>query len=118
MSLSDLNMDDFKLDVKPETNPCKGLVFRFSNTICITSHRGFMQRKELRLLKRRSCTGCEKCGWIEDYIYEELEQGDNKDFNLMRDLEHGKMYTPHFESSRDWESGHYEIDDMYMTEVV
>ncbi len=91
-------------------------MFRFSNSVCSTSHNGFLQRKELRLLKRKSCPGCEKCGWIEEYIYEELEQGDNKGYYLMKDLEDGKMYVPAFETSRDWESGIIEIDFIYFEE--
>ena len=89
--------------------PCKGLVFRGSVSRCITSHNGIMERRELRLLKRRSCKGCAKCSWIMDWMQEELS-GIDRDAPFIGDIQHGKMYKPHFVVTRDWESSYDEID--------
>lgn len=102
-------MDTFpKLDLEPKGEPCKGLVFRCVVSMCITKHDGFLERRELRLLKRRSCKGCEKCGWIMEYMHEELYDGEPD--TLLCGLDGGKMYTPTFESWKDWESTYYEME--------
>lgn len=97
----------------PVDKPCKGLVFRCAVSICITKHNGFLERRELRLLKRSSCTGCEKCGWIMDYMHEEIHGGEPD--TLLSKLEDGKMYKPCFAVWRDWESGYDEMEfDSFM----
>lgn len=92
--------------------PCKGLVFRGSVN-CFMSGDGkrIASHKELRLLKRKSCEGCYKCGWILDSIDMGVIQG-------IEDIENGKLYILNFvEDGRNWENGgvdewHWEIQEI------
>lgn len=56
---------DFKFDEEPidELGDCKGLVFRgYRNEYF---HKGTYEIKQgIRLLKRKSCPGCEHCDWM------------------------------------------------------
>ncbi len=104
-------------DKKSEINPCKGLFFRGSVTRCVTSHNGILERKELRLLKRKSCKGCSKCGWIMEYFHES-DVCEDVDEDLLANVKHGKIYTPDIHDWRDWETGHIEIDHIDFVEVV
>ncbi len=95
--------------------PCTGLVFRFSTSLCVTQHNGLLQRQELRLLKRKSCPGCEECGWIMDCIKEDIYLDGGKDSSMFSKMEHGKLYIPHFTWHKDWETG---IEDDYDLDFV
>lgn len=58
-----------------ETNgPCKGIVFRgYTNRYYDGSKVVFKQ--ELRILKRKSCTGCERCTWLYEALAEMESSG-------------------------------------------
>ena len=94
-------------------NECNGLVFRGNVSLCYTNNDSILERRELRLLKRKSCPGCEKCGWMRDYLKEDLSM-DMYD-TLLGEIEHGKLYTIHYTWYRDWETGIY---DDYDFEVI
>ena len=98
-------------DIKIETSEpqCKGIFFRGSISKCMTSYNGFVERKELRFLKRKSCKGCEQCGWLWDFMNEDILMLD-KDDSYIGDIQHGKLYTYNVITSSDWESGLIEID--------
>lgn len=49
---------------------CKGVFMRYVETQFATKAGGWAQRSELRPLKRMSCPGCEKCGYIGDSLSE------------------------------------------------
>lgn len=54
--------------------PCKGIVFRGYTNRYYDGYK-VVFNQELRVLRRKSCTGCEQCGWI----YEELTEMENDD---------------------------------------
>jgi hypothetical protein len=108
---------DLFLAAKSEPIPgeieCKGLVFRANRSQYFTGST-LASRTELRLLKRKSCPGCEKCGWL----WDELRQSD---FNNRLDFDavsHGKCYTIDMcNVSTDWESGVIDDYDLEFIEV-
>jgi hypothetical protein len=104
-------------EIEDEPDECKGLIFRCSKSRCITSYNGILEKTELRLLKRKSCPGCSKCGWIIDYLREDIDMYELED-DYIDNCEHGKLYTPHIVSSRDWETGIEEIDYIEFMEVL
>lgn len=77
-----------------QNNTCKGVYFRCSvNKYFIPKRGEFCEKITFRILRKISCNGCEKCGWIFDFPHEDLEYG-----NIFpRDEEpiNGEIYTPH-----------------------
>ncbi len=105
--------------VKTKEPVCIGLKFRGSINRYVTSFNGITEKKELRLLKRKSCPGCPKCGWIIDYFNEEFVQSGYYDVpnDLLQNIKHGKMYEPHACGGTDYESGIWELDYIDFREV-
>uniref|UniRef100_A0A6M3XWC2 Uncharacterized protein n=1 Tax=viral metagenome TaxID=1070528 RepID=A0A6M3XWC2_9ZZZZ len=78
-----LNDDNDKIE-------CKGLIFRarINNFVCYKNK--IVKSREMRLLKKESCQGCEHCG----YIWEDLHEGILNDsrFIALDNIEEGKKY--------------------------
>jgi len=56
-----------KESVKREEKECKGRFYR--GRVCTYIQEGrIVERKEVVLLKRISCPGCQKCDWMEDVV--------------------------------------------------
>lgn len=95
------------------SNECKGLYWRGSENTYLSSHGSVELRKSLRLLKRKSCSGCEDCGWIleeiKDAIYNEALYIDN--------IEHGQTYMLKFTLYRGYFDLSSEIEDIWFEEV-
>lgn len=112
-------MEILKLEselVDPKIKDCKGLYWRGVENIFVDKSGRIKQTKEIRLLKRKSCPGCEKCFWIFDELIESISCEKNYS-NILSDIKHGKIYRFGFSTSTDWESGFSEIDDIYFVEV-
>jgi hypothetical protein len=98
-----------------DPNPCKGLLFRGRvNNYCQNTK--IVWRQELHLLKRRSCSGCDKCWWIFDELHEQQMNGVILPQNGIED---GMLYrirtTNH---SRDWETGIIDDYDLIVEKVT
>lgn len=93
-------------EVVDKANNCKGIFFRGVVSSYISGNTIINQNKSLRLLKRRSCSGCEKCGWfwesINDFLF--------SDHLLLSNIEHNKIYTPSAIIIENWEDGVEELD--------
>lgn len=109
----DLLMKDELVD--PNEKICKGLYWRGSENIFIDADGRIKQTNELRILKKKSCPGCEKCGWIFDEISESIASGVAS--NLLSKIEHGKLYQFRWNTTTEWESGVTEIDKIWFEEV-
>lgn len=67
-----------KLQKPADPPPCKGLFFRYKESVYVTNRGGWAQHYEITPLKRMSCPGCSNCGSMLDYLRElpeELEIG-------------------------------------------
>lgn len=90
----------------PSTNNgvvCKGLFFRGFKSRFLQNGR-FEEKQGIRLLKRTSCPGCDKCyRTIDDMI-------ERTDAIIMPEIENGALYTVRVTNqSTDWETGY--VDD-------
>ena len=101
--------------VDPKAKTCKGLYWRGSENIFMDSDGRIKQTKELRILKKKSCPGCEECGWIFDEIGGSIACGVAS--NLLSKIEHGKLYQFKCNTATEWESGITEIDKIWFEEV-
>lgn len=96
------------------TNSCKGQVFKASVNNFTTRKRGFGFEIRLVPMKRMSCPGCEKCGWLHENFNEI-----NNDWPILNieNCEDGKFYTIGIcNELRDYESGMIDAWDLQLIE--
>jgi len=76
----------------PNEPKCKGLLFR-GTISSFTNDKGHIgTKKYLKLLKRKSCPGCARCGWIMDFIHEVISEDPGQDY--LEGIEDQKIYAP------------------------
>lgn len=80
----------FRIKSEEKKKECKGLFYSGRATIYTTTQ-GVERRDTLRLLKRKSCTGCNKCMFLLEYLNEEVaEQSIN--FVFPEKIKHDGIY--------------------------
>ena len=81
---------------------CKGLVFRGYNSTFISGNY-VGKHQGIKLLKKKSCPGCEKCDYLLDEINESVACGVLE----MDEIEHGELYSVSVKiDSIDYETGY------------
>lgn len=107
----------WELDAKPvhpEGYVCKGLFFRGYRNMYASGAEIHM-KQGFRLLKRMSCTGCEKCGYFGDSMGEMV---DSHGVLYPDEIKHGGLYTLAVVNiNTDWESGYTDDWDYEFQEV-
>lgn len=93
-------------DIVEPGEGCKGIFWRAKVSSFLSSHRSIEVRKSLRLLKRKSCSGCEKCYWIWDNLSEMVDEVDD----YLGDIEDGEIYTYNVVVSQGYYDLYPEID--------
>jgi hypothetical protein len=104
-------------DEEKEESKCKGIVYRGVVSSYISSHNSVEVRKSLRILKRESCPGCSKCGWMNDFINEDIWGGDFHSVDYLPNIENGKKYRLQISTYHDHETGYSEVDGSEFVEV-
>ena len=99
-----------------DKNPCKGIYWRASVNCFLSTHKSIEVKKSLRLLKKKSCPGCEKCAWLWDYIHEDIF-GCSPTEDYLGKIKHGKVYTFHVSTSKGYYDLYPEIDSIDFIEV-
>jgi hypothetical protein len=86
---------------------CKGKVYRGKRNAFINAKGEYVYQERMLPLKRQSCSGCEKCGWMDDELPEFIS---NDTLPIIHQIEDGATYRLSVvDESRDWESG--QVDD-------
>lgn len=119
MQISDDFEEIFQVEPRPidETiEHCKGIYFRgFYNQYYQDGK--FEIKQGIKLLKRKSCPGCNKCGFILDNL-QELSCVEGSIILPKYGIEHGKLYSVIVTNeSRDWESGVVDDWDLEIIKV-
>jgi len=53
---------------------CAGVFFRYSKSVFLSSHKSIEIRESFRILKKKSCPGCDKCQQLwEDFSMVDVE---------------------------------------------
>lgn len=108
-----MNLLDNMKPVKKE-NQCKGLYFRGYRSQYFIGDK-FESKVGVRLLKKKSCKGCECCGGMLDSMKENINNV------YLVQIEDGEIYTPIYTNiSRDWETGYiddYDIEFIKVSDV-
>jgi hypothetical protein len=105
------SIKNLEKDKKP---PCNGPVYRASvrsfQSTTINGQERLNFNIQLNRLKRKSCPGCEQCGYIYDYLDEIVE---NDEIEGVCDVEDKKLYRFEFvEDGYDYEGGY--CDDWHL----
>jgi len=101
-----INMELASNDTRPD---CKGRFFRVQENNFLASDGSWVVNRRYKPLKRRSCPGCQYCGWMQDDIKEGIpviDGGRDKDVVQL-------IVTDQF---TDWETGL--VDDWKLKFVV
>lgn len=102
------------MEINENKSDCKGLIFRGKINRYINSKGEYVETNKMSPLKRKSCIGCKKCGWL---IEELLEFVSNEYDPLPKEIEHNKLYKLVITNiSKDWETGHVDDYDIVFVE--
>lgn len=84
--------------------PCNGFVGRYIDNCYAGSGALITHRRQVKLLKRKTCNGCEYCGGT-DWVYDALRE-DPDSVEFAPDLVNDDLVTavPQY-SGTDWETG-------------
>lgn len=105
---------------RPQPDECKGLFFRCESNYFLSGET-YVERTRMRLLKRRSCPGCDKCWPLWDELGEEAGNANaaykgaftTDPPEIAPYVEHGGVYQLRVQvDSTDWETGY--VDDYHM----
>ena len=93
------------LPIDKDLKECKGLIFR-GYSYMFYSHKAHKieWQQGIRLLKKKSCKGCEQCGWIFDTI-DDLLSSDGVIFPIDGIVDKELYTITVVNERRDWESG-------------
>lgn len=107
-------MLDLKLNEDTDRSKCKGRVYRFRRSVYLSRRGEVVEQQKFIPMKRLSCPGCEFCMFIDDALYDEMDQykenGIDVDTSTLTD---GDLFSLDVvDSHRDWESGM--VDEIYL----
>ncbi|MFA5355284.1 MAG: hypothetical protein WC302_00900 [Candidatus Paceibacterota bacterium] len=95
-----------------EEKICQGIFFRGSVSKYYSGLK-IAYHQELKLLKRKSCSGCPECAWIWDDLAMSMDN-----FIWPKVIKHGALYSIRITNKhRDWESGIVDDYDIEILEV-
>ena len=87
---------------KSSEDTCKGQIYRYRCKVWIGKDGEIFVRKSMRRLKKKSCQGCEKCGWMDESLINEIE--DDSSVDIFEGLQDGGLYA----LGGDWTPGPFE----------
>jgi len=101
-------LEDIEDKKIPDT--CKGLFWRGNVSSYITDNGLTIGvKKTLRFLKKMSCPGCKHCGWVLDFIDEDI--GNDSLLDYIGEIEKGAIYTHEVDGDSEG------IDGIYFVKV-
>ena len=99
---------------KDGKNICKGRFYRVAHSKFINKAGAIVFTTAFRPLKRKSCKGCEKCGWLD----EDLQERNLSDI-LWEEFNQDDIVTVVIcNEHTDWESGYVDDYDLKFVLVV
>ena len=102
-------MEKIKYLIKEDKKEkCKGLVFRCVGSSFLSSHNSIETRKSLRLLKTKSCSNCNDCSWVLEFIKDDISCMDSCDY--LNGLTEGQIYKLNIVTSHDAQTGDYDAE--------
>lgn len=91
-----------------EVVPCKGKIFRCNKSMYTYNDRGTIiwgEKVVMRELKKKSCPGCENCGYFDDDLSDMTNDGGDL-VSIRPEIEHNALYKLEVvDVTIDYESG-------------
>lgn len=85
-------MPDLTIIPNPQPDPiehCKGIIYRCRENAFINANGEIVFSTRFTPQKRLSCTGCEKCEWMDEELSESM---DNETLDIFDPIRHGELY--------------------------
>ena len=99
---------NFTTPLNDKADKCKGTIYQYSREFYREKNGSIVMKDKLRPMNSLSCKGCEKCYGIKEMVDEYISNGCEIEFSPVRGC---SMYCVEvYNSSYDYESGHYEHD--------
>lgn len=118
MEMENKLLEDFVI-VVDETKPsCKGRIYRLRINDYLGKRGELIYKETFVPVKKMSCQGCESCGWIDEFIREEMLCCNGikiVDDGVRND---GDLFMINCEESIDYETGIKEISDFYLQKII
>ena len=102
------------LETSKKEITCKGLFWRAEVSSYADNNYKIGVRKILKLLKRKSCKGCIYCGWVSEFLHEDVFDNPTEDY--LENIKHGKLYTYALITSKGFDQ-HTELEGIDFIEV-
>lgn len=101
-------------EIEEKEPPCQGVFFRYTENNYVTNGgTKFVVQKQISLLKKISCTGCDECGWMLDDAVNGMHDRGDAHFEFDDRLRHGDIVTLEIVvDGRDWDMGY--VDDSHL----
>lgn len=104
---------EFPASNKNDGEKCKGRMYRCSTNTYLNSKGAYVEIVRMNPLKRMSCKGCEKCGWMDEWLFEDTVNLYHDESLLPKEPVHGALYRYDvISTSTDWETGYTELDEV------
>jgi len=105
--------DMISLEPKP-ANKCKGIIFRCRISLYLTGG-GYSEQMRMIPLKRQSCSGCDACGGMLEWLQENIMCGEAP---IIDNPEDGAMYLLSGQGGGGPDyNGEYDSGEIVMREV-
>lgn len=103
------------LKPQPSESECRGIFLKAHVSVYLAKDGSLNANQKLKVLKRRSCSGCSHCGGLYEAFREAAYDGR---FPVYEQLTDGKVYMLALEiTSTDWETGIPDDYDLVLKEV-
>jgi len=106
--------ENLELREEEEVNTCKDIIFKAKKNDFINSKGEYISSIRMTPLKKKSCSGCERCDWKMGMLRDFL----SCDTPPILDVDHDRLYTLQIcNESRGWETGVVDNYDLAFMEV-
>ena len=106
--------DLFNFTIKDKKD-CKGQIFKCVVNNHIDTNGSYVQKFTMKMLRRKSCKGCQYCEYLDEYAREEI---DNVGEILVDNPQHNALYQLSVVNiTTDWETGFADDFDMEFVKI-
>lgn len=106
---------DLTVDPLKEKPICKGQIYKGKINCYVNKAGHYVYSETMVPAKRKSCKGCEECGWLDEILSEYIG---NEMFPIINNIEHEKFYILTVTNlSRDWETNHVDDFDLEFIKI-
>lgn len=102
-----------------KVNKCMGRIYRCYVNVYLNKREEYVCSIKMSPLKKLSCPGCEKCGWVDEYL-PEFATNDLENYHPMikGDIINMGLYRLEIiDTHKDWETGIVDDVEIHFVEI-